>query len=503
MRRPVVLITGSSGGLGRALCTAFSRRGWTVVGHARTLAAVPSGLPAVAADLRHPEAAAEIVTQLQGLGLAPDVLVCNAGLGHFGPPAGLTPDIVDALLEVNVWSAIALTHALLPMLRQRRGAVAFVSSVAAAVPAPDYALYAATKAGLDGFARNLRIELAGQVDVLSLWPGGVRTPMHARSGVPAERSDAWRLAEAAAVANAMADRISARRSSALGIGPTLTRWAGRNLEGLIDRALTRQIANVPDAGIEPRSVLVTGAADGIGLALVRAYVATGASVVGVDVDVQRAAAAETALGPGLRILTADLSERAALTQVSAALLDAGPYDIVIQNAGISAVGAFAESDLAAQRRVFDVNLRAPLQLSVALLAGRGLRPGARLGFLSSLSLYVGYPGAAVYAATKDGLAHFARSLDAALRPTGTTALRIHPGPTRTAHAARYSPDNRREARRMAPDTLAAHIVRALERRERVLIPGLANRAFAELGRWAPGLTERLLKRSLLDKMPGS
>ncbi len=501
--QPTVLITGSTGGLGRALCSAFERRGWAVIEHSRT--ASSNGRCNVVADLARPDAAQSIVSQLRELGMTPDAVVFNAGLGHFGPPGSLAPGALDDLLDVNVWAPMALSHALWPGLRERRGAVAFVSSLAAAVPAPEYAAYAATKAALDGFARNLRIETTG-ADVLSIWPGGIRTPLHARSGVPAERMAGWSLADPAAAAEAIASRVVARNSGALGAATTLARWAGRHAEDLIDLAVQRRapaaaLALAPARSTrERRRALITGAADGIGLALARLYAAADFDVVGVDIDAERAAGAMRELAGRLIVELADLAQPGALGPLATRLGARGPYDVIIQNAGISAVGAFVDSDLGRQRRVFDVNLRAPLQLTEALFAAGAVRAGARLAFMSSLSHYASYPGAAVYAATKDGLAHYARSLDAALRPSGLSVLRVHPGPTRTAHAARYSPDNRREGRRMPPAVLAGHIVRAVERRQRVLIPGLANRLTALLGRWAPFVIEPIMKRALLDRM---
>lgn len=111
-----------------------------------------------------------------------------------------------------------------------------------------------------------------------------------------------------------------------------------------------------------------------------------------------------------------------------------------------------------------------------------------------------YPGAAVYAASKDGLASYARSLAVALAPQGIHVLTVYPGPTRTAHARRYSPDNSREARRMPPDKLAAAVVRAVARRQRVLVPGAGNQLFAVIGRWFPGLGEWAMKKTLWEKL---
>jgi len=97
--------------------------------------------------------------------------------------------------------------------------------------------------------------------------------------------------------------------------------------------------------------------------------------------------------------------------------------------------------------VLAVNLTAPLHLTGALLQAGKIAPGGSLVFVSSLSRLLSYPGAAVYAASKDGLASYARSLAVALAPQKMHVLTVYPGPTRTAHARRYSPDNSREARR--------------------------------------------------------
>jgi len=169
------------------------------------------------------------------------------------------------------------------------------------------------------------------------------------------------------------------------------------------------------------------------------------------------------------------------------------------------VGAFAGSALAAQLAVLDVNLRAPLLLTAGLLARGRVAPGGTLVFIASLSVFTGYPGAAVYAASKDGVAAYARSLRVALEQRGINVLTVFPGPTRTAHARRYSPDNRREGRRMAPERLAELLAVAVERRQATLIPGAGNRLFAILGRLCPPLLDHAMRKTILEKLatPGA
>jgi short-subunit dehydrogenase len=252
-----------------------------------------------------------------------------------------------------------------------------------------------------------------------------------------------------------------------------------------------------------RHAVVTGAADGIGRALLDTFAHKGYALTGVDVDAARAGEAEQALaarGAQVAFALGDLGQMNAVDHIAHQLIAGPTINVLVHNAGINCVGPFAMSDIGAQQQVLNINLRAPLLLTAALLRAGKITPGGSLIFISSLSHFAGYPGAAVYAAAKDGLASYARSIGVAVAPQGIHVLVVYPGPTRTAHARKYSPDNRRESKRMAPEVLAAAIVRAMERRQRVLVAGAANKAFALAGRWAPGFTEWAMRKSLYEKI---
>lgn len=252
-----------------------------------------------------------------------------------------------------------------------------------------------------------------------------------------------------------------------------------------------------------RHAVVTGAAEGIGRAVVEVLGTHGYAITGIDVNAALAAQTQQELvsrGLDLCFLRGDLSQMADVERLAAGLIAGPDIEVLVHNAGINWVGAFAQSDLTRQQAVLDVNLRAPLHLTAALLRADKVARGGTLVFISSLSRYVSYPGAAVYGASKDGLASYARSLSAALAPQGINVLVVYPGPTRTAHARRYSPDNRRKGRRMAPEALAAAIYRAIERRQRRLVPGFGNQVFGFVGRWLPAPVEWIMKKTLYDKL---
>jgi short-subunit dehydrogenase len=481
--------------LGRRTAAGLDPDLFTAANYCRVDLAQPYAVELVVAFLRQ--------QQIQTI----DCLIHNAALGWYGVPSDQSPESIETLLAVNLRAPIALTHTLIPWLKTANGRVVFISSVAAAAPAPNYAVYAASKAALDGFARSLRVELGASIGVQVIHPGATRTNMHARSGVPLQQIGWQRFPSAARTATQIMAAIDQQRPEAtIGWVNRGLRWAGRWLSTAVDAAAARRIA--PLAVVRPaqsgqQHCVITGAADGIGRALALRYAAAGYMVTGIDYDRERAArthAEITALGGVAQFLHADLASAASLTDLIADLCTQPPVDLLVHSAGINAVGRFGQLGLEAQQRVLSVNLVAPVVLTSQLLAAERIAQQATLVFIASLSCFTGYPGAATYAASKDGLAAYARNLRIALQPSHVRVLTVYPGPTRTAHARRYSPDNRREARRMPPETLAQLIKHAVQRGQRHLIPGLGNQAFALAGQLRPSLTEQILRRGIYERL---
>ncbi len=218
----------------------------------------------------------------------------------------------------------------------------------------------------------------------------------------------------------------------------------------------------------------------------------------MDVDARDAANLERELEA--RFIVADLSSDVGISGVHDQLGTMDTIDVLIHNAGINAVGLFSEVSLELQERVITVNLYAPMVLTARLLKTNRIARGASLVFVSSLSHYVSYPGAATYAATKSGLASYSRSLSVALAQWDMHVMTVFSGPTRTAHARRYSPGNSREEKRMAPEALAETVFRGIEKKKRLIIPGFKNRAAAFLGTWCPRIVEAVMRRAMLEKI---
>lgn len=252
-----------------------------------------------------------------------------------------------------------------------------------------------------------------------------------------------------------------------------------------------------------RHCVITGAADGIGKALARRFAIAGYMITGVDRDADLAACTQAELereGHQVAFVIADLASQGEIVRALAELVGRPPIDVLINNAGINNVERFATSDMERQQAVLDINFQAPLLLTAGLLAQSRIAPHGTLVYISSLSRFVSYPGATVYAAGKDGLAAYARSLRVSLKQRDISVLTVYPGPTRTAHARRYSPDNRREYQRMPPHTLATFIVDAVNARRAELVVGFGNRVFAVVGQVFPQLTAFVMRKTLFEKL---
>ena len=246
-----------------------------------------------------------------------------------------------------------------------------------------------------------------------------------------------------------------------------------------------------------KHAVITGAAHGIGNALAHRFAQAGYAITGVDIDAAGATRAERELAA--RFVIADLRTEADIAR-ALSQLQKKPIDVLIHNAGINAIGRFSDISIENHEQIIAVNLYAPMRLTAALLKADLIAKGASIVFISSLSHYTSYPGAATYAATKSGLASYARSLSIALAPQNIHVMTVFPGPTRTAHARRHSPDNTREEKRMPPEIVAHHVYRGIQKKKHLIIPGATNRLTALLGKYCPPMMEYAMRKAILEKL---
>jgi short-subunit dehydrogenase len=184
------LVTGASSGIGRQVAARLAAAGAKVLVHGRDavalaeVASATGGVP-LAVDLADAGAGERLAAAAGPV----DILVNNAGIGWAGAFADMPEPAVASLIAVNLTAPIALTRALVPaMVARGAGHLMFVTSIAGRMGVAGEAVYAATKAGLDGFAESLRFELVGSgVGVGVVVPGVVDTAFFARRGEPYTR----------------------------------------------------------------------------------------------------------------------------------------------------------------------------------------------------------------------------------------------------------------------------------------------------------------------------
>mgnify|MGYP001817037555 CR=1 FL=1 len=180
-----------------------------------------------------------------------------------------------------------------------------------------------------------------------------------------------------------------------------------------------------------RLVLLTGASGGIGRAIARLLAHRGFNLVlvGRNKSALEGLRAEL-LGTGVEVLAlaADLTDRDQRRNLPIRVVSrAGEIDVLVNNAGITQVGAFAEIPPDDVRTVFEVNTIAPMLLTRSVLPKMLDRKTGHVVNISSLAGRVGLPWASVYAASKAALTEWTLALNTELGGTGVAATAIAPG----------------------------------------------------------------------------
>ena len=178
-----VLITGASGGIGRALCSAFLSAGWRVVATDAPGRTSPEGTVSVPCCLASYAADARVRDEFRGLvidalgGSPLSAIVNNAAVQHCGSTAEVVASEWQATMAVNVGAPFLLVQSFLGPLESARGSVVQITSIHATQTKPGFVAYATSKAALAGLTRALAVDLGGRVRVNAIAPAAISTPM--------------------------------------------------------------------------------------------------------------------------------------------------------------------------------------------------------------------------------------------------------------------------------------------------------------------------------------
>ncbi len=184
----VALVTGGSGGIGRAIVQVLAAAGMDVVftfrGNAAAAAEIAMASPgakisSAAVDIRDSAACASLAEKVFDRTGRIDLLVNNAGVIRDNPLTALEDDDVRVVLETNVNGTFNMTRAVLPyMISKRRGKIVNLSSVSGEKGGRGQTNYAASKGAINAFTRSLAVEVAPRgITVNAVAPGVIETEM--------------------------------------------------------------------------------------------------------------------------------------------------------------------------------------------------------------------------------------------------------------------------------------------------------------------------------------
>ena len=189
---PAALITGGSSGIGLAIARMLRDEGYDLTISARneerlSAAAAELGAHAVTANVALEEDCMRLVQEHVERFGSIDVLVNSAGVGVGGNVEQLTTKKWDLQLAVNLRGAFICTRESIPKLKESRGLVVNLASIAGTIPTPGLAAYGASKAALISLTKSLNRELENDgVRLCAICPGFVDTPMASWTGMSAE-----------------------------------------------------------------------------------------------------------------------------------------------------------------------------------------------------------------------------------------------------------------------------------------------------------------------------
>lgn len=254
-----IVISGAGGGLGRALALRFGRAGAKIVALDRDAAALDllrgdlaaAGTEAITlpCDVTDEQACATtIATAVARFGRI-DVVINNAGISHRSPFEATGTAILRRVMEVNLFGAIHLTRPALPSLRQSRGLIVAISSVAGYTPLIARTGYSASKHAVHGFFESLRTEVASDgVDVTLVCPSFIATSIDRNALGPDGRpvTHAQVVVGRPLQPDAVAERIfrgceSSQRLLLIGRTARAAWWVSRLAPSLYERIMARKL----------------------------------------------------------------------------------------------------------------------------------------------------------------------------------------------------------------------------------------------------------------------
>jgi short-subunit dehydrogenase len=187
---------------------------------------------------------------------------------------------------------------------------------------------------------------------------------------------------------------------------------------------------------EERTVVITGASSGVGAAAARQFAAEGARVVLAARTAAALDAVAKEIGDKALVVPTDVADPDQLRALVERAIEAGGFDVLVNNAGYNHRGELRDADPSELARVLDVNLKAPILLTRLALPHLLAQERASVVNVASIAGQIPLPGEATYSATKFGLRSFSMALAEELRGTPVRVSLVSPGPIDTGFLTR-------------------------------------------------------------------
>ena len=253
-----------------------------------------------------------------------------------------------------------------------------------------------------------------------------------------------------------------------------------------------------------KTILITGASQGIGAAAARAFAAypVNLALLARSQQLIEALASELNQRPGVQALpiVADVTQREAIETAVQRTLDAfGRIDVLVNNAGVGMSSPVGAIDYDKGRQLFDINFWGALMMTEAVLPSMRERKDGLIINISSIVGRRAMPGISVYCASKFALNAFSESIRVELKPENVRVVSFYPGVTATNFGDNLltgptSIKGKGRAKVTSAEDVGKAIVRAAIKEPRDAYPTLFDRVFVWTSALAPWLMDRVLQR---------
>lgn len=171
----MIVVTGASKGLGRAICERLISKGIPVFGLSRSTADIP--FPSMTCDVSSYESVKDVSQKLKKNGVRVEGLINAAGIASMNLAVTTPPNVSQNIIHTNLLGTIYCCQLMAPlMLRNKAGSIINFSTIAVALGLKGESVYAASKAGVEGFTRSFAREMADfNVNVNCIAPGPINT----------------------------------------------------------------------------------------------------------------------------------------------------------------------------------------------------------------------------------------------------------------------------------------------------------------------------------------